>query len=114
MCVTAIGFGLSTPGCSSDCKTYAQNALIINVRDAAGVQVCDAVVTASDGKYSEVLRPFPAGAGQPCTYSGATERKGTYTLSVAAHDQTKVVDNLKVSKDACHVKPINMTVTLDT
>jgi hypothetical protein len=46
-------------------------------------------------------------------YAGVPERKGTYTVEVRSGAKTKIVDDLQVSADKCHVHTRRVTVVLD-
>jgi hypothetical protein len=95
----------------SECKTFAAAGLSVSVVDVSGKPVCDAEVTATDGSFSEVLRSSSPDA-QPCLYIGVFERIGTYTLTATATGQRGVMNNLRVSKDACHVKTLTPIITI--
>ena len=57
------------------CTAYAAAGLGVAVTNAAtGQPICDAVVTASEGAYSERLFEVA------CTFTGAYERPGTYVV----------------------------------
>ena len=57
------------------CAEYAAAGLGVSVSDAAtGQPICDAMVTAFEGAYSEQL------FGVACSFSGAYERPGTYVI----------------------------------
>jgi len=113
----AVVFGLV--GCESPsepviCTTIAVQAITLTVVDGvSGQRVCDATVTAVDGSFSQVLPPFP-GSAPDCTYSGPTERAGTYELRVSrAGYQPAIERNVRVTADQCHVMPVRLTVTLN-
>lgn len=115
--VCAIGLGLA--GCESPvdpvvCTTIAVQAITLTVVDGvSGQRVCDATVTAVDGSFSQVLPAFP-GSAPDCTYSGPTERAGTYELRVSrAGYQPATERNVRVTADECHVIPVRVTVTLN-
>ena len=65
---------------------------------------------ASDKDFTERLSSGPLGGG--CTYFGVPERAGTYTLTVRGWGAMKVVDDVVVTKDVCHVHPRHVTVTV--
>jgi hypothetical protein len=118
---TFIGVGsvvLGLSGCESPadgvvCTAIAVDAIVVTVVDGASNQrICDASVTAVEGSFSEVLRPFPAGT--ECTYSGPTERAGLYEVRVArAGYAPSTTSNVRVNRDECHVIPVRLTVTLN-
>ena len=106
----------TTTGCSrGDCKAYSAAALIVRVVDEVGTPVCDAVVTARDQGFSEVLKSFgSSGEGHPCQYSGVYERTGTYTIEAARGDSSAEAGNVRVGADDCHVHPESVNLTLPT
>jgi hypothetical protein len=118
---TFVGVGsvvLGLAGCESPavpvvCTAIASTAIVVTVVDGtSGPRICDATVTAADGSFSEVLRPFPAGTD--CTYSGPTERAGTYEIRVSRQGYLPAtVKDVRVTKDECHVIPVKLTVTLN-
>jgi hypothetical protein len=109
---------LGLGGCESPaepvvCTTIAVQAITLTVVDGvSGQRVCDATVTVVDGSFSQVLPPFP-GSATECTYSGPTERAGTYEVRVSrAGYQPATERNVRVTADECHVMPVRLTVTL--
>jgi hypothetical protein len=115
--VGAVVLGLA--GCESPtepvvCTAIAVQAITLTVVDgASGQRICDATVTAVEGSFSEVLPPFP-GSATECTYSGPTERAGTYEVRVSrAGYLPATTSNVRVSRDECHVIPVRLTVTLN-
>src|SRR5512135_3635512 len=74
---------LSVAACTEErepvaCAAYAAAGLGVSVTDAdTGQPICDATVTATDGAYREKL------SAVGCTYSGAYERPGTYTVKAS-------------------------------
>jgi hypothetical protein len=89
------------------CTSEARAGLSVTLREAWGALVCDATVTAHDGDYSEVLRLWG------CTYGGAVERPGNYTLNVVAGSRSKTVSGVVVTSGDCHVNTRTVSVTLD-
>jgi hypothetical protein len=109
--------GLCLAGCEQPaqpviCTAIAVDAIVVTVVDSvSGQRVCDATVTAVDGSFSEVLRPFPAGT--ECTYSGPTERPGPYEVRVTRSGYAlATMTNVRVGADECHVIPVKLTVPL--
>jgi hypothetical protein len=93
------------------CTLIAVSGLGVTVTDAAtGQPICAATVTATEGSYGETLRA----SGDPaCGYSGATERKGTYTVSASKSGYaTATQSGVVVTADECHVHPVQVTLTL--
>lgn len=107
--VNACGYGPTEPRA---CTAIAVDALVVTVVDTANNQrICDATVTAIDGSFSAELRPFPAGA--ECTYSGPTERAGTYEVRVSkAGYEPAAQTGIRVTADECHVIPVRLTLQL--
>jgi hypothetical protein len=114
VCSVTLAFaGCESPANPVVCTAIAVDALVITVMDGAtGQRICDATVTAVEGSFSEVLRPFPAAT--ECTYSGPTERAGVYEVRVAkAGFAPTTTSNVRVTRDECHVIPVRLTVTLN-
>ena len=114
--VVSVAFGLA--GCESPaepviCTAIAVQAITLTVLDGASSQrICDATVTAVDGSFSEVLRPFPGATD--CTYSGPTERAGTYEVRVVKAGYAPATQSsVRVTADECHVIPVRLTITLN-
>ncbi len=74
------------------------------VNDPTGEPICDAIVTATDGTYTERLVP---GA---CRYTGALGRPGIYSLHVERVGfQAKVVSNVEIHvrrTDCCEITDV--------
>ena len=106
--------GCETPTDPVVCTTIAVQAITLTVVDGvSGQRVCDATVTVVDGSFSQALPPFP-GSATECTYSGPTERAGTYEVRVSrAGYQPATERNVRVTADQCHVIPVRLTVTLN-
>jgi hypothetical protein len=116
--ITVTALALGTAGCGNPqapqgCTTQFVYGLSVIVQDkATGQQICDAQVTAVSGSYVETLQPL---AFQPdCSYVGAGERQGVYTISVAKDGYAPATRNsVRVDKDYCHVIPVRVTIALD-
>jgi hypothetical protein len=122
--VIAIAGGcLLAAGCSQTvCTLEARAGLAVGVDDATtGAAVCGAHVVATEGAYAETLREYPLSMPEEgdagiaaCSYAGAVERAGTYALTVSAPGyRTTTVENVTVSRDACHVIARSVTIRLD-
>jgi hypothetical protein len=103
-----VAFGLIclaiVPSCTgTSCTTEARRSLIVTVLEPSGQRVCNAVVTVQDGSFRERLGNF--GGPAACTYVGPTERKGAYAISAVTGVRRKVVEDVTLSSDACHVHP---------
>ncbi len=76
------------------------------VDDATGAPIDNAVLTLTDGDYTEVMQMFPTGDGD---YVGAGERPGTYTLTIEVPGvASTTVPDLEVGFDGCHVIGISL------
>jgi len=113
-------FLLALGGCSSvketTCPTIAYAGLNVVVIDAkTGARICDAVVTAKDGSYTEKLMAL--GPGPQCGYAGAYERAGTYTITVehgGYKASTSPALTVGITTGDCpHVEQKSLTVALD-
>jgi hypothetical protein len=113
-CMVVLASAVGLPGCGTSkvCTAEARFSLVVTVVDGTGKRVCNASVKVRDGKFSAVLSPGRVTATS-CVYRGVTERKGTYTVEVRSGAKSKIVDDLRVSADECHVHPRNVTVVLD-
>lgn len=119
---------LASAGCTNastattTCTNIAIEGLAVGIEDAVTrTSICGALVVATDGAYSETLTRYDisgtADGGIPlggCSYYGATERAGTYVLTVTAPGyRTATVDGVTVTRDACHVMAHSLIVQLD-
>lgn len=83
------------------CTTPASPALAVTVLNASGDRVCDAAVTATDGKYSVRLpEPHAGSEGLACRYFGPYDRPGNYTVHVRLGSSSKTISNIVVSRPA--------------
>ena len=99
-------------GCENPvaCTAEFVFGLGVQVHDAEGEPVCDAIVTITDGDYEEVLEESECGF-----YSGAGERAGTYDIRVeAAGYLTQNSTGHTVTEDECHVNPESANFTLES
>ena len=100
--------------CSADLRV----AMVVEVLDGnRGPRLCGAVVTARQGTFSARLEEFPTfDGGLPtggCSYSGAHERAGTFTVDVILGVRTQSVSGVRVDRDLCnHVETQHLTITL--
>ena len=91
---------VASPSCSSNCTEQSVYGLNIRVADkASGTAICDAVVIATDGKYSEKLLQHGA---PDCVYVGAGERAGTYNVTAARDGYVANGVQVRVTEDECH------------
>lgn len=81
--MTSSDGGSSSAGQStSACPSLSRPGLKVTVRNTQGNSVCDALVTATDGHWSETIpRSMTLGA---CEYVGLMDRHGTYAVTVSA------------------------------
>jgi hypothetical protein len=103
--------------CGSGCTSELDFGLAVSVVDSqTGAVLCSAVVTATDGSYSETLKTFAplplADGGTQCVFSGAPERAGTYTVDAKAEGRESSATGIVVSKENCHVVPRVITLKL--
>lgn len=87
---------------------------VVVLNSQSGARICDATVTATDGSYSETLTNH-FGNTANCTYSGASERAGSYSITAEKTgfaEQTQ--DNIVVLEGECHITPAEqVTLSLD-
>ena len=109
---------LISTSCNNDdaaiiCTLEAKAGLNITVKDAATNAVLSDGVTviAQDGSYTETLQSFSG--DDIFSFFGATERKGTYIITVSKQGyQTFTSEPIVVTADVCHVIPQDLTVNL--
>ncbi len=94
------------------CTAQATAGLQVRVTNAqTGAAICDAVVTATDGQYSETLMVFG------CRYYGAYERVGTYAVRAERSGfEPRTVTGVMVvmnSGPCHHVEPAQLEIKLD-
>ena len=113
LCAAAMGY--LTTGCSpSNCDGDSRAALRVTVLSASGEPVCNArVVARSDRAFEGELRAFPGDVSHNCSYGGANEEAGTFSLEVTVGANTKTVKNIKVTEDDCHPLLRDVAVTMD-
>jgi hypothetical protein len=88
--------------------------VIFVVANQTNAQVCNAMVTAGDGTYTETLRRADAHGGG-CRYQGASERAGTYSVRAEAagfHPALVPSVHVRLTTDGCHVEPARVTIPL--
>lgn len=92
------------------CPTVARNAVFVTSKDArTNAAVCDARVFVEEGRFRAELPALG------CSYSGPTERPGTYVIKIehAAH-RAKTVSGIEVDEDSCgSVEPQQIEVLVD-
>lgn len=112
LCAAAAALALLGTSCTGrqDCDSAAYYALEVYVQDTSGEPVCDAVVTATDVDFSAQLGVGPE--SPKCPYSGVAERAGTYIVTAERDGVIAIAPDVKVKKNACHVIPEKVTLTL--
>jgi hypothetical protein len=82
------------------CTALFAYGVNVHVVDAdTGQPIPNAVLTLTEGDYTEVLQFIPTD-----TYVGAGERPGTYDLSIEVPGSgSTVVNDIEVGFDGCHV-----------
>lgn len=89
---------------------YGLNVTVVDATTQA--RLCDAQVVARDGAYSETLTLQP---GSPCTYVGAGERPGAYTLTATQTGYatiTRAAPAVVRDESGCHVLGVSYTISL--
>ena len=90
------------------CTEIFVSGVNVSVTDQDGQAVAGAVLTLTEGDFSEIMQDL--GDGE---YAGAGERAGTYTLTVEADGfDTATVEDIVVGEDECHVITESRDVTL--
>lgn len=92
------------------CTEEIVEGVVVAVTSAAdGEAVTDATLTLTEDAYLEELE-----GGTDGVYSGASERRGTYTLIVEAPGfETQVIEEIVVTQNVCHVNQVELTVELE-
>ena len=118
LAASLVAAGLASVACANPteprvCTAIAVDAIVVTAVDASSNQrICDATVVAVDGGFSAELRPFPASPAE-CTYSGPTERAGTYEVRVSRPGYEPVSQTgIRVTADECHVIPVRVTIQM--
>ena len=112
-CMSVVAGGCTSKACTDE----AIFGVVLTVVDAGtGKDICDAVVTATDGTYKETFdlsSSSPNGAAPAtCAYHGAVERAGTYHIVIARSGTAGATVDVIVNRGDCHVIPESRTVTL--
>ena len=118
--VLALATAAVASGCSGDlqgpCTPDRRIGLaIVIVNEQTGAHLCDAVVTARAGAYSETLLRTSDARVSACLYVGAVERFGTYSVRAeAAGFRPGLLLNVTVplSEDGCHVERVQGEIRL--
>jgi hypothetical protein len=103
--------GLTSCGRSVACTADALFSLRVTVVDATGKQICNASVVATDGSFSAAL-PVSRLGPRSCIYLGPTERAGMYSIAARSGAKESTVNDVKVTRDSCHVNPRQVTIRL--
>ncbi len=96
---------INPPDGGQVCTTLFAYGVNVLVTEAdTGAPINNAVLTLTDGDYSEVMQLIPTGY-----YVGAGERPGTYTLTIDVPGVANTtVPNLVVGFDGCHVIGVSL------
>lgn len=96
------------------CTAQAVPGITVALTDAiTHVAVCDATVKVQSGTYQETLQPFAGVGPDECTYQGAYERKGSYTITATRDAYRQATrDNVGVTVDNCHVITQKVDISL--
>jgi hypothetical protein len=100
-----------TVGCCTNSK--AESAVNVTVKDTSNKAfVCDAEVLLEDGEWSESVPVslFPDGS---CTYNGAVERAGEYSVRVSRRGFFPKTFGISVESTVCSVEPRSETAELE-
>jgi hypothetical protein len=111
----AVAWGCEDRVQSPCTPNIVEGLAVLVVSEQTGEHVCDAVVTASEGAYSETLHPRSWAGISSCLFMGASERNGTYRVRAeAAGFAPGTVSNVKVplTEDGCHVQTVRTTIRL--
>ncbi len=111
MAIAGMGFpSCPRPDSGTVCTELYAYGVSATVTDArTGRTISGAVLTLTDGAYTETMQPFPSGG-----YVGAGERAGTYTLTTVADGYvSKTIEDIVVTADVCHVIGVHVDVRLE-
>ena len=101
-------------GHNTVCTLDFRPGLLLNVVDQADQSPmnCGLVATAEEGDFTEVVETNSSDCNDQMEISMLGERAGFYTLTVEkAGYQTRIIEDLGIGKDLCHV--ITREVTLE-
>jgi hypothetical protein len=88
---------------------------ILVVNGQTDTHICNAVVTARDGAYSETLNQTSDARVSGCLHVGASERPGTYLVQADAPGflpSTAWEVKVPITADGCHVERVSRTIRL--
>lgn len=110
------GGGSGGAGGQVNCTLEARASVNVKVVDAQGMAVTDAVVTFSVNggadEMAECVNPV-GGMGTCQEWVAGWERDGNFTVTATSADGMKTATQMvTVTKDACHVQPQSVTLTL--
>ena len=110
---TALAAGCASVKAPNDpgvvCTAIAVSSLNVTVRDiATGASVCDARVTAIQSGTTHTLMQTG-----DCRYAGPWEQDGIFEVRAekAGYIPASFI-NVRVTKDECHVIPVQLTIDL--
>jgi hypothetical protein len=111
----AVAGGCSSQGPTVCTPDFRLGLGIVVVNDRTAAHICDAVVTASSGSYSETLVRTQDARVSGCLYVGAAERPGTYSVRAEAGGfAAGTVSGVTVplTSDGCHVEQVIQKIWL--
>jgi len=111
----AVAEGCSGQGEMACTADFRLGLGIVVMNDQTEAHLCDAVVVAHNGTYSETLTRTSDARFSGCLYVGAAERSGTYAIEAeAAGFSPRTLPNVVVplTEDRCHVEQVIATVRL--
>ncbi len=89
--------------CTAEVKFGLRVVVTLNAQETDSV--CNAVVTAIDEDFQEVLQAGVSQDDNKCMYFGVSERAGRYDVELAQHGfEIQTSDKVDVWRDNCHVK----------
>jgi hypothetical protein len=91
---------------------YGVTARVVDADTGEVVTPAGLTLEDIESDYTEAMMESPAGSG---TFVGAGERAGRYRLIVTAGGfEQKVIDEIVVNADECHVIPVALDVELSS
>ncbi len=100
--------GCSGGNCSDGPVAFGIGVVVTDA--TTGSRVCDAVLTASDGTYTETLRPN--GPPADCSFYGVG-RAGTYDLRISRAGYVDALErNVIVAQNGCGIRSVDVNVRL--
>lgn len=105
------GCALLEPVCTAQ-FVYGITAEVVDADTGEAISPASLRLEDLDSDYEEVMMESPPGSG---TFVGAGERAGRYRLIATAGGYTqRVLDEIVVNEDVCHVIPVSLEVELSS